>query len=326
MPNKMLLPWSAIAITAVCEAKKILNRLPSLKDRPIYMYGVPRGGIPAALAVKSEMERSKDFEALFPHGIHMVDKAYLADVIVDDLIDSGKTLQRLFAEWDEWRPAYRIIGPSGMDGFPFFALFDKREQVSKPWYVFPWEIDSGNKDASAHDAVTRFLQVIGEDPARDGLLETPERVVKSWGHIYSGYGKDPADCLKEFEDDYDEMVILKDVEFYSTCEHHLQPFYGKAHIGYIPNGKVVGISKLARVLDIYSRRLRIQERICQQVTAALDTHLSPKGSACVLEAKHFCMMCRGVEKQNSVMLTSSLTGAFREAAVRSEFFSLIRGS
>ena len=326
MTTKTFLDWGTIKKASKEATVSINERLPFLNDRPVFLYGVPRGGIPAALAVKSEWEKMPYFSTKYPFGIEMVDRVHLADIIVDDLIDSGKTMGRLYSAWTCERPEHRIIGPEGPDGFPFFALFDKRKDKEPVWYVFPWEIDAGNKDSSAHDSVTRFLQVIGEDVQRDGLLETPQRVVKSWDYLYSGYNQDPADVLKEFVDNCDEMVLLKDIEFYSTCEHHLQPFYGKAHIAYLPNGRVVGISKLARVLEIYARRLQIQERICQQVTTALDNHLTPKGAACVLEAKHFCMMCRGVEKQNSVMITSSLTGAFREAVVRSELFSLIRGA
>lgn len=173
-------------------------------------------------------------------------------------------------------------------------------------------------------AIRTVLQFIGEDPTREGLQETPSRVLKSYREIFGGYGVDPASVFKVFEDGAcDEMVVLKDIEFWSTCEHHIQPFYGKAHIAYIPNGKVIGVSKLARLLDVFSRRLQIQERICQQVTEALMEHLQPKGAACVLEARHLCMTCRGVGKQNSVMVTSSLKGEFLLPEVRQEFLSFI---
>ena len=173
--------------------------------------------------------------------------------------------------------------------------------------------------------VHKQLQYIGEDTTREGLLETPKRVIASWEKLYGGYSENPASVLKTFKDDTcDEMVILKDIEFYSTCEHHLLPFFGKAHIAYIPNGKVVGISKLARLLEIFSRRLQIQERIGQQVTSALMTELEPLGCACVIEAQHFCMRARGVEKQNSIMITSSLEGVFRETQARQEFLQFIK--
>jgi len=178
---------------------------------------------------------------------------------------------------------------------------------------------------AVQEAFHAFCHIVGENPDREGLRGTPTRVLKSWEKLFGGYSQEAQDVLTTFEaDTCDEMVLLKDIEFYSTCEHHLLPFFGKAHIAYIPNGCIVGISKLARVLEVFSRRLQIQERICQQITMALDTRLFPKGSACVLEAQHFCMTSRGVEKQNSVMVTSSLTGAFKtDERTRSEFLRLI---
>lgn len=178
--------------------------------------------------------------------------------------------------------------------------------------------------------VADLLKAIGENPKREGLIETPSRVVKSWQQLYSGYryktDEDIASVLKIFEDGAcKEMVVLKNIEFQSMCEHHMLPFVGKAHIGYIPNGRILGISKLARLLEIYARRLQVQERLTEQITAALDKHLLPKGSACVIEAHHQCMSCRGVMKQNTSMITSSLTGEFLQAAVRAEFLSHTRG-
>lgn len=173
--------------------------------------------------------------------------------------------------------------------------------------------------------VREMLRLIGDDPKREGLIETPHRVAKSWRELFSGYNKDPASVLKTFAaGGYDQIVLLKDIEMYSTCEHHLQPFVGKAHIAYIPNGRVVGISKLARLLEIIARRLQIQERIGEQVTTALMTSLGAKGAACVIEAKHFCMCARGVGKQNSIMVTSSIRGVFREdRAARAELMGLL---
>lgn len=183
-----------------------------------------------------------------------------------------------------------------------------------------------SKTQDALNAVSLLIRHIGDDPEREGLRETPERVLRSYHEIFEGYKLDPARILKTFEDGAcDEMVVLKDIEFYSVCEHHWQPFFGKAHIAYIPDGRVVGISKLARLLDIYARRLQIQERLTTQVTEALMQHLKPRGAACVIEAQHFCMICRGVNKQNSKMITSSLKGEFLdELEVRHEFLSLIK--
>ena len=232
-----------------------------------------------------------------------------ADFIFDDIIDSGKT-----------REHHKYLHP----GLPFVALVDKTgEDKDLGWVVFPWE---GTPEDGIKDNIVRVLQYLGEDVKREGLIDTPKRVVKSWDRLYGGYKQEPKDILKVFKDGAcDQMVLLKDIEMYSTCEHHMLPFYGKAHIAYIPNGKVIGISKLARLLEIYSRRLQIQERIGQQVTQALDTHLKAIGSACIIEAQHFCMTSRGVEKQNSIMVTSSLTGAFRkDNNARNELIRLIK--
>lgn len=173
--------------------------------------------------------------------------------------------------------------------------------------------------------VRSLLVAIGEDPAREGLAETPARVVRSWDELFSGYKIDPASLIKTFAEtaDYDQIILLRNIEFFSFCEHHMLPFTGLGHIAYLPNGKVIGISKLARLLDCYSRRLQIQERICQEVTQALMKHLEPRGAACILVATHQCMSCRGVRKQESEMVTSSLTGVFREPQAHHELLALI---
>lgn len=171
-----------------------------------------------------------------------------------------------------------------------------------------------------------ILMAIGENPDREGLLDTPKRVVKSWREIFSGYEKDPAAVLGTTFDaeGYDQMVVLKDIEMYSTCEHHMMPFIGKAHVAYIPGKRVVGLSKLARLVDLFSRRLQIQERLTAQIADALVKVLKPKGVAVVVEAKHFCMCARGVGKQHSVMQTSAMRGVFlKDAQCRNEFLNLL---
>lgn len=173
--------------------------------------------------------------------------------------------------------------------------------------------------------VIDMIHCIGDDPNREGLLETPDRVIRSWEELYSGYNKNPEDVFKVFENPgYDQMVLSKNINFFSTCEHHNLQFFGKAHIAYIPNGKVIGISKLSRLLEIYARRLQIQERIGEQVTDALMKYLEPKGAACIIQAQHMCMMARGVKQQDSTMITSSLKGCFLESSVKQELFSMIR--
>lgn len=299
MSTKLILTWSAIRRSVCDMSDRILDQHPK---RNIKIYGVPRGGVVVALLATIQlMNKCK---------VTIVDDPSDADVIIDDIIDSGDTQHHYVATYNK----------------PFFALFDryKDAQIQKQWIEFPWESKS---EQGPEENIKRILQYIGEDVTREGLQETPSRVVKSYDEIYAGYKQDPADVMKTFEDgSCNEMVVLKDIEFYSVCEHHMQPFFGKAHIAYLPNGKVLGVSKLARVLDTYARRLQIQERLTQQVTNALMKGLAPRGAACVIEAKHFCMICRGVGKQNSVMVTSSLEGAFQtEHATRAEFLSIIKG-
>lgn len=177
-------------------------------------------------------------------------------------------------------------------------------------------------------AIRTLLEYIGEDPTREGLLDTPRRVVKAFREYCAGYAQDPADILSTtFEDveHYDEMVVLRDIQFESHCEHHLAPFYGVAHIAYLPNNRVVGLSKLARLVDVYARRLQIQEKMTAQIAHALETHLKPKGVGVVIEGVHMCMTMRGARKHGATMQTSRLTGLFRtDPRTRKEFFDLIR--
>jgi GTP cyclohydrolase I len=171
------------------------------------------------------------------------------------------------------------------------------------------------------------LKCIGEDPDREGLIKTPDRVIRSWDELFVGYHEDPEELMTTFSSDgYDQVVICKNIELYSMCEHHMLPFFGFAHVAYLPDKKVIGISKLARLLEVFARRLQIQERIGEQVTGALMKYLQPKGAACIIEATHLCMRMRGINKQQSVMSTSSLKGVFlEEASARQELFQLIKG-
>lgn len=175
------------------------------------------------------------------------------------------------------------------------------------------------------DHYKNILKLIGEDPEREGLQKTPERVAKSIQFLTHGYLLDPVEILNsaKFKEDYREMVIVKDIEIYSMCEHHMIPFIGKAHVGYIPNGYITGLSKIARVVDAFSRRLQVQERLTSQIKECINDTLKPLGVAVVIEAQHLCMMMRGVQKQNSVTTTSDFTGAFRKVETREEFIHLI---
>lgn len=284
---------------------KIAQEIIPERHRYSSIYGVPSGGVPLATALAASLH------------LRLTDTPNEATLIVDDIIDSGKTRARF--PLSDFFSIHRKSNPLP-DGI---LAHTWSLRTTEDWIVYFWE---GNETRSIGDSVIRQLQYIGENPDRQGLQETPSRVIKSYAHLYSGYQKDPADIMKCFDSEtYDQIILLKDVEMFSMCEHHMLPFIGKAHIAYIPNGKVLGISKLARLLEIYSRRLQIQERIGEQVTEALMQHLKPRGAACIIEAKHLCMQMRGVEKQHSSMVTSSLKGAFlTDPAARTELMGLIK--
>ena len=182
------------------------------------------------------------------------------------------------------------------------------------------------EDIALEDLVRDILKAIGENPDREGLLKTPARVAKAYEYLTSGYKQDIKKVLNGavYEEKYNEMVIVKDIDFFSLCEHHLLPFYGKCHVAYIPNGRILGLSKVPRIVEVFSRRLQVQERLTQQIADTLYDCLKPNGVAVVTEAKHLCMMMRGVEKQNSVATTSAMLGVFRDdEKTRGEFLRLI---
>lgn len=186
------------------------------------------------------------------------------------------------------------------------------------------EYREGLADLALHYG--KILELLGEDPERDGLLKTPMRVAKAMQVLTRGYEQDPHKVLTDalFEEKYNQMVIVKDIDFFSMCEHHMLPFYGKAHVAYIPNGYITGLSKIARVVDIYSHRLQVQERMTQQIKDCIQETLHPLGVMVVVEARHMCMQMRGVEKQNSITTTSDFSGAFNQAKTREEFMNLIK--
>jgi GTP cyclohydrolase I len=191
-------------------------------------------------------------------------------------------------------------------------------------------VDAGDRlltHVNSEELLRELFRRIGEDPDREGLQQSPARIVRSWNELFSGYGQRAEDVLAtQFHaEQYDEMVLLRNVEFYSTCEHHMLPFSGQAHMAYIPNHKIVGLSKLARLLDVFARRLQVQERLTRQVATELARVLQPKGVAVMVEGKHQCMTCRGVRKQEGNMVTSCLLDEFKESSARrTEFFSLVR--
>jgi GTP cyclohydrolase I len=179
--------------------------------------------------------------------------------------------------------------------------------------------------AKIEKLIRELIRALGDDPEREGLADSPQRVAKSYERLFGGYRMDPRNLVTTFAgEDYDEMIICKHIDFYSTCEHHLLPFFGKAHIGYIPSKKIIGISKLPRIVEIFARRLQNQERLTMQIAKTINELLSPRGVGVVIEAQHLCMMARGVEKQNAIMTTSWFTDAFRASdKTRSEFLRLI---
>ena len=187
------------------------------------------------------------------------------------------------------------------------------------------ELREGLDDLATH--YKEILKLLGEDPEREGLQKTPMRVAKAMQVLTRGYTQDAHKVLTDalFAEKYDQMVIVKDIDFFSMCEHHMLPFYGKAHVAYIPNGHITGLSKIARVVDIFSHRLQVQERLTHQIMECINDTLKPQGVMVVVEAKHMCMQMRGVEKQNSITTTSAYSGVFEAMKVREEFMSLLRG-
>jgi GTP cyclohydrolase I len=184
----------------------------------------------------------------------------------------------------------------------------------------------GLSEYSTQEIYREILSRLGEDPSRDGLLATPGRVEKSMAFLTKGYDEDPNKILRGalFEVAYDEMVIVRDIEMFSLCEHHILPFFGKVHVAYIPNGKVIGLSKIPRLVDVFARRLQVQERLTSQIADAIQEAINPQGVGVVIEARHLCMMMRGIEKQNSSTVTSAMVGCFRQKETRHEFLSLVR--
>ncbi|MBQ6193813.1 MAG: GTP cyclohydrolase I FolE [Prevotella sp.] len=186
-------------------------------------------------------------------------------------------------------------------------------------------VREGVDELAAH--YRSIIQLLGEDPDREGMQKTPMRVAKAMQVLTRGYSQDPHQVLTDalFAEKYNQMVIVKDIDMFSLCEHHMLPFYGKAHVAYIPNGYITGLSKIARVVDIYSHRLQVQERLTQQIKDCIQQTLKPLGVMVVIEAKHMCMMMRGIEKQNAITTTSDFSGAFNQAKTREEFMNLLRG-
>lgn len=271
--------------------EQVYHRLNEVtKDLPknTKYYGVPRGGQIVAGMTGNAVDNVED-----------------ADIIIDDLIDSGATEER-----------YKKHNK------PFLSLIDKRKELQGEWLVFPWESKEGDTEETIEDNVTRLLQYFGEDTTREGLQETPKRFIKFFKEFLS-----PPDwnCTSFEGEGYDEMIVQTNIPFHSLCEHHIAPFFGTGTIGYIPNKRIVGLSKLARTLETYARRLQNQERITTQVAEFLWKELEPKGVAVQITAKHMCMEMRGVKKHDTWTTTTKLLGVFKDDInTKTEFLNSIK--
>jgi GTP cyclohydrolase I len=289
--------------------KDLAGRSTSLVGRSFDIYGIPTGGafvaamLGACLDAPIRTDPPTDPKRT---------------VIVDDIVDSGATLAPYLER------GYDFVALHGRPGSQLRYLHQGviGSEVAD-WMVYPWE--KHTSAGAGVEVVTRLLQLIGEDPTREGLRDTPERVVRSWTELYAGYRQEPP-RLAAFEDGYDQMVVLRDIAVRSTCEHHMLPFIGTAHVAYIPQGRVLGLSKLARLVDYRARRLQIQERLTNEVADAIADAISPAGVGVLIEAQHFCMLARGVREAEARMVTSAVRGVLRtEPAARDEFLRLARG-
>ena len=309
------------------DIKKIEGYLTGLNKifSPDAIYGIPKGGMNVAIPL-AQLIGLDIIANLCPGELIDIDNI----AVVDDIMDTGTTVKRICEKIEAINPNINIY---------IFVLHRKAESLRWPifachnleketWVEYFWE--TARNEIPAEDVGLRLIEMIGEDPAREGLVETPKRFVKAMKFLTKGYQENPEEIIKTFSSDgYDQLILLKDIEIYSLCEHHLLPFFGKAHIGYIPHKKIVGISKLARLADCFARRLQIQERLADQIASVIDENLNPIGVAVVIEACHLCMRMRGVEKQNSIMVTSAMRGVFLDGgnkgiAAREEFMNLIK--
>ena len=264
--------------------------------------GVPRGGIIPALMVAREL------------GVPITETPDASTLIVDDLVDSGQTARRLIEAGHHFDALFRKPHTPA-DIAPYATEVDG-------WIEFPWE----KNETGPTDAVVRLLEFIGEDPTREGLVDTPKRVIKALKELTSGYGQVPSEILATaFDETSDEMVVVSGIEFSSMCEHHMLPFTGVATVAYIPSGGVVGLSKLARLVEAYAKRLQVQERMTTQIADAMDLYLEPLGCGVIITSHHSCMGMRGIKKPSAKMTTSALRGVFSNPEVRHEFLSHHKG-
>jgi len=311
MTNKTIITNDILQSLAERTAGQIYSIYESNKSliSNLKAYAIPRGGIPAMYAIRKYI----DFK--------ITENPSEADFFIDDILDSGKTMQH-----------YCDLYPQK----PFFTLIEKgditlKNEYRNGWFVFPWEVSHENSDESFTDNVVRVFQYIGENPNRQGLLETPKRYQKALGEWFSGYKYSDSDIksiFKSFEDgaeDSDEMVIRRNIPVYSHCEHHIAPIFGFVTVAYIPDKKVLGLSKMDRIVEVFSRRLQVQERLTNQIANAMWEHLNPIGVGVYLTARHMCIESRGVGNQSSETITTALRGAMKtKPETRAEFLAACR--
>lgn len=276
----------------------------NLLPKPTKVWPMPVTGVPVAMMLSGVSNGD----------IVITDNIEEADAMVDDIIHTGD-LMRYYCDMNPGKPFLALVSRGGEAAYPY------EDYITLPWQQQVMAL--GNVERIATN-VRQILAYVGEDVERGGLIETPRRVAKAWLNSWAqGYQQDPADILKVFDDGgekYDQMVTVKNIPFYSHCEHHMAPFFGTVSISYIPNGKIVGLSKLSRLTDVFAKRLQVQERLTDQIADALAEHLDAKGVGVVIEARHMCMESRGIAKQGSTTVTTALRGAIREESeTRSEF-------
>jgi len=283
-------------------------------DKTAYegIYGVPRGGCCLATYLSQKLKIPLVSDIKNRNDI----------LVVDDIIDSGKTRKRF--EGKDFAVIHCKADPNRLNSIRGRTYFVHKID-SSVWVDYFWEQGT---ISTAEEIITRQIELIGDNPNRKGLIDTPRRVAKAWKEMFSGYSINPSTLFTSFDAErYDQIVVVKDIDFFSTCEHHLLPFLGRAHVAYIPNKQIIGASKIPRLVEAFSRRLQIQERLGDQIVESLMRNLKPKGAACILEAHHLCMMLRGIKKK-PVMITSSMKGIFLEnsdkgRAARQELMAII---
>jgi len=285
--------------------QEIVNAAKAIRDRnpsATHVFGVPSGGIPVAALTGLPVLTPDDLDC---HELASV-------IVVDDLVDSGRTLQRYADQ------GYAVDAIVRKPHSP--AHLAPLANIVDGWVKFPWE-----KTTGPEDAVVRLLEWMGENPSREGLLDTPKRVVKAFKEMTDGLHKQPRDVLGTvFNETSDQMVVVRGIRFSSMCEHHLLPFIGTAAVGYIPDGRVIGLSKIPRLVELFAKRPQVQERMTNQIAGSLMEYLSPQGAGVVIKAHHSCMGCRGVRQPDAEMITSCVLGCMKDnAAARAELMEFI---